>query len=57
MAGERIGVQIEGCRRADIQQAQGDDWIKAFREVRLIRPERPRAQVRASLSSGAEVKL
>jgi hypothetical protein len=57
MGGERISVQIEGCRRGDIQQAQGEDWIKAHREVRLIRPELPRAQVRATVAGGAEVKL
>ena len=57
LGGERISVQIEGCRRGDIQQAQGGDWVKAYREVRLIRPELPRAQVRATMAGGAEVKL
>ena len=28
-----ITVQVEGCRKADIAQAGGDDWIKAFRQL------------------------
>jgi hypothetical protein len=57
LRGQRIQVQIEGCRRADIHQAQGDDWVKAFRELRLIRPERRPGEVRAAVSGGAEVRL
>ncbi len=36
-AGERLDLQIEGCRRAEIQQAGGGDWVKTFAEVRLER--------------------
>lgn len=57
LTGERIQVQIEGCRRADIHQAQGEDWVKAFRELRLIRSERRPAQVCAAVSGGAKVRL
>jgi hypothetical protein len=41
-AGE-IEIQVEGCRKADIRQAGGGDWIKAFRRLRieaLVRPVR-----------------
>ena len=54
---DRIDIQVEGCRRGDIGQAQSGDWIKERRELRLIHPPRPRAEVRASLCDGAEVKL
>ena len=30
-----ITVQAEGCRKADIQQAGGSDWIKEFRQLRI----------------------
>ena len=36
-SGDRLDLQIEGCRRADIQQAGGGDWIKTFAQVRLER--------------------
>jgi hypothetical protein len=37
MLGEgEVQVQIEGCRRADWQQAGGDDWIKSFHGIRLV---------------------
>lgn len=36
VTGERMDVQVEGCRRADIADAGGGDWIKAFREIRLV---------------------
>jgi hypothetical protein len=29
-------IQAEGCRRADIERAQGGDWIKAFVEFELL---------------------
>ncbi len=31
-----IRLQVEGCRCAVIAQATGGDWIKAFRELRLV---------------------
>ncbi len=30
-----ITVQVEGCRKADIRQAGGGDWIKEFHRLRL----------------------
>lgn len=56
-SGERLQVQIEGCRRPDIEGAAGGDWIKAFREVRLVRSERPRAPAHPTVSGGAEVRV
>lgn len=55
--GGRISVQVEGCRQADLSLAGGSDWIKAFRELRLIAPPRPKAEVRVAVSGGAEVKV
>jgi hypothetical protein len=57
VAGERIEVQLEGCRQVDIARAQHQDWIKEYREIRLIRPERAQPEMRASRAGGAEVKL
>ena len=69
MAGERIDVQVEGCRRADIGCARGEEWIKEHRQVQLAQPERSRergseqrtepreAPIQPALSAGAEVKL
>ena len=31
-----ITVQAEGCRKADIRQAGGEDWIKAFERLRIL---------------------
>ena len=36
-----VRVQIEGCRRADIDQAGGGDWIKEFRTLHLTPALRP----------------
>ncbi|EXJ16819.1 polysaccharide deacetylase family protein [Imhoffiella purpurea] len=36
-----VQIQIEGCRRSDIQLAGGDDWIKTFRTLQLEHPPRP----------------
>ena len=55
--GSRISVQVEGCRQDDIRLARNEDWIKEYREVRLIHPERPRAEIRVAVSSGAEVRI
>jgi hypothetical protein len=35
---DRLEIQIEGCRRAEIDQAGGGDWIKEFRSIALQRP-------------------
>ena len=50
-----VTVQVEGCRKADIGRAEGGDWIKEFRTVRLTAATRPAP--RAEVVSGAEVKL
>ncbi len=68
VVGERIAVQVEGCRRADLSQAGGGDWIKAFREIRIMGPgqagsgvtgaaDQPRLSIRPVVCAGAEVKL
>jgi hypothetical protein len=69
MAAERIDVQVEGCRRADIGRARGEEWIKEHRPVQLAQPEHPRERaseqrtepreepIQPALSGGAEVKL
>jgi hypothetical protein len=36
-----VHIQIEGCRKADISQAGGGDWIKTFRTLALERAPRP----------------
>ncbi|MEE9412322.1 MAG: glycosyl hydrolase family 57, partial [Methylococcales bacterium] len=36
-----ISVQIEGCRLADLSQADSADWIKEFRDLRVIDKARP----------------
>ncbi|ESQ13358.1 MAG: glycosyl hydrolase family 57 [Thiohalocapsa sp. PB-PSB1] len=40
----QIEVQIEGCRKADIQQAGGGDWIKSMRALELKRAPRVMVQ-------------
>ena len=65
VAGERIDVQVEGCRRADIDHAGGGEWIKDFREIRLVgqgqgasdggadAPARAPATIQPAVSGGA----
>lgn len=36
-----ICVQAEGCRRADIENARAQDWIKTFTTIRLTTPTVP----------------
>jgi hypothetical protein len=55
--GGRITVQVEGCRRADIDRAAASDWIKEYAELRVIALPRPQAQIRVAVSGGAEVKV
>lgn len=43
-AGE-ITLQIEGCRLADLNQAGGSDWIKEFRQLKLIAAPRPTPKI------------
>ena len=37
----RVSVQVEGCRKTDIAQASGDDWLKEFRNLRLVAKSKP----------------
>ena len=50
-----ITVQVEGCRKADIGRADGDDWVKEFRTVMLNAAAR--SAPRAGVAAGAEVKV
>ena len=52
-AGE-VQIQFEGCRKPDIRQAGGADWIKTFRTLRL---ERAPLATRPAVLSGDEPKL
>jgi hypothetical protein len=40
----RMTVQIEGCRRGDLTQAGGDDWIKQYRDIELLAAPGPAVQ-------------
>ncbi|HYE37916.1 glycosyl hydrolase family 57 [Methylocaldum sp.] len=55
-AGE-IAVQVEGCRKADLARAGGDDWIKEFRTLRLASTPAAKPQVRVTMAGGAEIKV
>jgi hypothetical protein len=72
VAADRIDVQVEGCRRADIEHAGGGDWVKTFRAIRLVgrgpEAERegagrqgaaalPRGAIRPAVAAGAQVRL
>ncbi len=46
-------VQIEGCKRADIERAGGDDWVKVFVDLRVA--PAPRPVVQAGRSDGVRV--
>ncbi|GAB6054012.1 hypothetical protein JCM17960_28320 [Magnetospira thiophila] len=48
-----IRIQVEGCTRADIDQAGGDDWIKVFCDLQLIAAPRRKAPV----TGGATARL
>ncbi|MGR9100593.1 MAG: glycosyl hydrolase family 57 [Gammaproteobacteria bacterium] len=47
LAGGNICIQVEGCRRADLNRAGGDDWIKEFRSLDLQAVPRPKPKVEA----------
>ncbi len=50
-----LRLQVEGCKKADIAQAGGDDWVKDFRTVKLAPGAKPAPRV--SVGGGAPVKL
>jgi hypothetical protein len=52
-----LTLQIEGCLQADIGRARGEDWIKAFREVRLVRPPATHLESQVALWAGADGKI
>ncbi len=54
-AGE-VTVQAEGCRKADITQAGGGDWIKEFRPLKLTAKARP-APARVKGAEAGQAKL
>ncbi|CCQ73235.1 glycosyl hydrolase family 57 [Magnetospira sp. QH-2] len=43
----RLRIQVEGCTQADITQADGSDWIKAFAEMDLHAAPRPKVRIQA----------
>ncbi|MCL2220032.1 MAG: glycosyl hydrolase family 57 [Chitinispirillia bacterium] len=45
-------VQVEGCRRADWQNAGGGDWVKAFAEVNIA-PQKPSEKKSRAVKAGA----
>lgn len=55
-AGE-ITVQVEGCRRAEIERASGSDWIKEFRWLRLEAAPAPKPEIRMQTAGGSEIKV
>jgi hypothetical protein len=52
-----VAVQVEGCRKADLGLAGGDDWIKAFRSLRLLAQPGAKPPVRVAAVAGSEVKV
>ncbi|MCP5418992.1 MAG: glycosyl hydrolase family 57 [Gammaproteobacteria bacterium] len=51
-------VQVEGCKKADLTQAGGGDWIKDFRELKVKPGARPQARITIAGSPGeVPVKL
>ncbi|MCC8988038.1 MAG: glycosyl hydrolase family 57, partial [Candidatus Contendobacter sp.] len=53
-----INVQAEGCRKADIRQAGGGDWIKEFRPLRVAPNIKAKPAIRVATGPGdAPVKL
>jgi hypothetical protein len=53
-----INVQVEGCRKADIRQSGGGDWIKEFRPMRIAPNAKVKPTVRIATGPGdAPVKL
>lgn len=53
--GERITLQVEGCRTAEIQRAAADDWIKQFTEVEIVLP--PAATVTSVSAGNTDVRI
>lgn len=52
----RVQVQAEGCRKQDISQAGGDDWIKSFSDFVIQAAPAPRVKVSES-GGGSAVRI
>jgi len=51
-----VGVQVEGCKQADLRRAGGGDWVKEIRQLTLARAPRPATAVAVG-ADAATVKL
>lgn len=49
----QICIQIEGCRTADLNKAQGNDWIKKFKNITLL--EAPKPAPKITVAEGVKV--
>ena len=49
-----IQIQIEGCRVAELASAGDEDWIKVYRELRVIAPPKPEREARVAMAEGGE---
>ncbi len=43
-----ISIQVEGCKQADLGQASGSDWVKAYHRVQLSAPSTAKPQCQVS---------
>jgi hypothetical protein len=57
LQGGEVTVQVEGCRKADLGQAGGGDWVKEFHSLKLSALPRPRPEPRIAITGGAPVKV
>ncbi len=48
-----VSIQVEGCRKADLSQAGGGDWIKVYHRLQLSGP----AQSKPPHHAGGDVKI
>ncbi len=57
MSAGEFSVQIEGCRKADIRQSGGGDWIKEFRKITVKSLPRPKTVRAMSGNLPTDVKI
>jgi hypothetical protein len=52
-----VQVQAEGCKKTDISQSGGDDWVKAFDifEIKASKARKP--VIKVASANGADVKI
>lgn len=55
-AGE-VQVQAEGCKKADITQSGGGDWVKAFEHFEIKAAAVKKPVVKVASSGGSDVKI